>query len=181
MNWLDRLCERRLDGQHSDERQNEQVQEPSLSERMQVGANLSQWLQGMFETGWQAIADLLGPEPDLAFSFRREDEAEPFIQRVKRIQLSAELPSVMLVVRLETTADDRRQIWVQVLPWQGSAYLPAGLSLVLLSVSGEVIQSVRAGSQSNYIQLRRFKCALGTQFRLQIAVADASVTEDFVV
>lgn len=142
--------------------------------------NLGQWLQNVFETGWQSLEELLTVEPNLAFSFRQADALEDWLRRVKRVQLGRDLPTVLLLVMLKTEADQRRNIWVQLLPWMGEQYLPANLQLTLLSTEGETLQSVQASDQSNYIQLRRFKCPLGRQFRLQIAIADITFSEEFV-
>lgn len=166
--WLQRLYQRR----------SEQPQQ-ELAERNQTGVQLSQWLRNIVEPGWQAIAELFRAEPDLAFSFRREDESQSLVRRVKQIQLAAELPHVILAMGLEPEPDGRIRIEVQVLPGQGTAVLPANLQLVMSSTAGEILQSVEAGEQSRYIQLRRFKCSPGTAFRLQIRLADVSVTEDF--
>jgi hypothetical protein len=164
--WLQQMCE--------------QQQTVTVISDQPIQINLSQWLQNVFETGWQAIEDLFGSTPDLAFSLRQENASEESIQRVKRIQLGEGLPDVLLVLMLATEADDRRRIWVQVLPWQGNDYLPMHLTLTLLSMSGATLQSVQAGDQSNYIQLRRFKCPPGSEFRLQVTIETVSVTESFI-
>ncbi len=168
--WLQRLCLQRR-GQASSE---DEIDSPSLL------ANLSQWLQQRFEIGWHSISDLLGVEPDLAFSFRQNDTVENTTQRAKRIQLAAELPAMLLVVTLQTEADAGIWILVQLLPWTGDDYLPATVQLTLLTQTESILQSVQASNQSNYIQLRRFKCQPGTSFRLQVAIANLSYTEAFV-
>jgi hypothetical protein len=168
--WLQRLWQQR----------STQNQQPEAGQNQAV-VRLSQWLQNRFETGWQAIAELFSAEPDLAFSFRREDDFQNLIRRVKQIQLGVELPDVVLAIALEAEPDGRSRIGVQVLPSEGNVYLPAHLRLVMRSTDGDIVQSVEAGSQSRYVQLRRFKGSPGMAFRLQITVADVSVTEDFVV
>ncbi|MBL1179349.1 DUF1822 family protein [Pantanalinema sp. GBBB05] len=141
---------------------------------------LGEWLQNVFESGWQSLEELLTVEPNLAFSFRQADSLEDWLRRVKRIQLGKGLPTVLLLVMLKTEPDQRRNIWVQLVPWIGEPYLPSNLQLTLLSIEGETLQSVQASDQSNYIQLRRFKCPLGRQFRLQVAIADITFSEEFV-
>jgi hypothetical protein len=168
--WLQQLCQRR---------QNPADAQASTRQAI-ASANLSQWWHNVFEAGWQAIEELFEPQLDVAFNFRQADVTQERVRRVKPIQLGAELPAVFLVVMLETEADGRMRIWVQILPQPGEAYLPANLRLELLSMTGDVIQSVEAGGMSNYIQLRRFNCPPGTQFRLQIAIADAVIREDFI-
>ncbi len=150
--------------------------EPQQNSRVNVGS----WLQNVFESGWLAIDEMFNTTPDLAFSFRQEDPEPGSIRRVKRIQFEATSPEVLLVMVVTPEVDDRRRIWVQVLPWQGDPHLPTHLTLTLLSSSGTVMQSVEAGDQSNYIQLRRFKCPPNAEFTLQIGIENATVTESFI-
>ncbi|MBD2018822.1 DUF1822 family protein, partial [Leptolyngbya sp. FACHB-36] len=161
------------------QRLTEHRQGQRMEDRSQPLVNLSQWLQEVFDAGWQAMETIVSPA-SLAFNFRRDDDVPPSIRRVKRIQLGGELPDVLLVVALAIESDSRRRIWVQLLPQERGATLPETLQLSLLSPTGDVLQSVQAGSDSSYIQLRRFKCAPGTQFRLGVAIADVSVMEAFV-
>ncbi|MGI0483993.1 DUF1822 family protein [Pantanalinema rosaneae CENA516] len=152
----------------------------SVSHSVPSRVNLGQWLQHVFESGWQSLEEVFTGEPDLAFSFRQPEALEAWLRRVKRVQLGRGLPTVLLLVMLKTEADQRRNIWVQIMPWIGEQYLPANLQLTLLSTTGETLQSVQSSEQSNYIQLRRFKCPLGRQFRLQIAIANRTFSEEFI-
>jgi Protein of unknown function (DUF1822) len=169
--WLQQLCQHRQSSANRLE----------LTRQAIESANLSQWWQNIFEAGWQAIEDLFESPSDLAFNFRRDDSTPAQVQRVKSISLGSQFPTVILAIVLEMETDGRMRIWVQLLPQAGEVYLPADVSLELLSTTGEVLQSVRSGSTSNYIQLRRFKSTQGRQFRLQIAIADALICEDFIV
>lgn len=141
-------------------------------------ANLSQWLSNVVETGWQTIEALLSSDPELGFNLR-SDVTEAGVRRVKRLQLGA-VADVLLVVTLNVEADERRRIWVQLLPQVPDTLLPENVQLSLISATGEVLQSVQAGSASNYIQLRRFRCAIATQFQIEVMVEDVRVVEAFV-
>lgn len=169
--WLEQLCQLRQN----------QVNRTETTRQTTQSTNLNQWWNNVFETGWQAIEDLFGTQPDLAFNFRGSDTTSTQVRRVKEIQLNAELPTLLLVVMLEPEADGRMRIWVQILPQPGETYLPANLQLELLSINGDVLQSVQAGETSNYIQLRRFKSLPGTEFQLKIALLDNFISEDFLV
>lgn len=168
--WFQRLCEQRQ----------RPLQSPTVQSQNPSVVRLSQWLQNQFEAGWQVIEEFLSPEPDLAFNLRQED-TQPAVRRLKRIPLGAELPDVVLAIALNPEPDGRIRTGIQILPEQGNAYLPANLQLIMRSNAGAVLQSVEASDQSRYIQLRPFKSSQGTGFRLQIRVADVSVTEDFVM
>lgn len=147
---------------------------------------LSLWLQNQFETGWQAIESLISGSPELAFSLREETTSEAIVRRIKQVTVqpseTTEAATVLLLLILTAEADDRFAVRVRVLPNVGEPFLPANLNLSLLSAeSEEVLQSVQARSQDNSIQLRRFRCAIGTQFRIQIAIDTAIGVESFVV
>jgi Protein of unknown function (DUF1822) len=142
--------------------------------------NLSQWFQQRVEAGWQTLEALFGTAPDrLAFGFRSAAETEdPEVTQGKVIEFATQ--SVLLLVGLQTEADQRIGITAQIHPDRGNPYVPAYLTLALLSETGESLQAVQATEADNYIQLRRFRCAAGTRFQLQVTLDDRSITEDFI-
>lgn len=142
-------------------------------------AHLGQWLQNVVEEGWQSLDTLLGREPALAYSLRQTETSTPAVQRVKVLELGEQ--TVWLAVALEPEADNRIAIRVQLRSTEANEVLPRGLSLTMLSHSGSIVQSVEAREQDNVIQLKRFRCATGTQFRVQVTLNAMSVTEEFVV
>lgn len=156
---------------------------PRESAATPASVNLSQWLQNVFEEGWQAIETLFGQEPNLAFSFRQAPaSSEQQVRRVKPINLNTQAgnQTVLLMLTLAAQIDGRVEIRVQLYPIDRNSYLPANVKLALLSASGEVVQSVQAREQDDSIQLKRFKCAPGKQFSIQVAIDDFSFTEAFV-
>jgi Protein of unknown function (DUF1822) len=141
---------------------------------------LGQWLQNQFETSWQSIESLLGSDSDLAYSLRRTAElSDTAIRRVKRIHLADQ--DVLLVMEIDLGSDGRLIVRVQLRPFDRTQLLPTALRLAILSPTGEILQAVESREQDNLIQLQRFRCALGTEFNLQIAIADAVVVESFMV
>jgi hypothetical protein len=87
----------------------------------------------------------------------------------------------MLRVGLTPEVAEQIRIVVQLHPSRSNVVLPANLTLSLLSDTGAILQSVQTSEQDNYIQLRRFRCSIGTTFSLQILWEDSSVVEDFIV
>jgi hypothetical protein len=140
--------------------------------------NLGQWFQNIFAESWQALESLVNPA-EVAVSLRQTTEStQTAIQRVKPIDLPEQ--SVLLIVALAPEEDGRVEIRTQLRPRDRGVHLPENLSLALLSTTGKMVQSVQAREQDDSIQLRRFKCAPGTQFRLQVAMNSTVVlTEDF--
>lgn len=142
-----------------------------------VATNLRQWLENSFTAGWSAIETWLNPE-ELAFSFRQTEVIDPTgVRRVKPLEFAEQ--TVLLMLALAPEADGRVSIRVQLRLAERSQCLPMGLSLSLVSASGDVVQSVQAREQDNSIQLQRFKCPAGTEFSLQVTLGNAVLTEAF--
>ena len=148
--------------------------------------NVRQWFGEMFEAGWQSLESLLGTQPELslAYSFRQGQSAErPLsVEGVKLIDLGVQLgnQSVALLIGFTPEAE-QTSIRVQLHPAGGATTLPPNIKLALLSRSGKVLQELRARSQDNLIQLKRFTCPVGKRFTIQVALDNFSLTEDFVV
>jgi hypothetical protein len=142
--------------------------------------NLGQWFQRSVATGWQSLEALLGSDWQFVLTLRATTE-EATITQGKRITLETEPPQTfLLLLSLTTEADERVAIMVQ-LHLEPDQAMPADLTLALLANTGETLQSVQSRSQDNYIQLRRFRCPIGTTFSLSIQLAEFSVTENFVL
>ncbi|MDX2215017.1 MAG: DUF1822 family protein [Oculatellaceae cyanobacterium bins.114] len=141
---------------------------------------LSQWFQDVFEAGWESLETLFG-EANLAYSFRRTETAEG-IRRVKLVSLETPLQPQLAVLMISLTpeTDGRVEVQVQLRPTPGDVYLPADVSLNLLSIASQPLQFARSRQQDNYIQLKRFKCLPGWEFILQIEFNGAIVTEHFI-
>lgn len=140
---------------------------------------LSQWLQNTIDQGWQTLETLLGNQPELAYQFRTTAEMSAAVQRIKVLELGEQ--TLWLFVGIEPEDNDRFSIRVQLRSAEPDAILPSGVTLALLSTSGDVVQSVAARDRDNGIQLRRFRCSGGTQFSIQISIDSLSLTEEFTV
>ena len=139
-------------------------------------ANLSRWLENLFEAHWQAPETL-----NLAFSSRRRTTGQKSrIQRAKLIALGTE-EEVILLVFLALEDDMRRELSIQMFPSSNRRYLPEKAQLTLLSDTGELLQSVQARRQDNTIRIPRFKCSVEFRFHVRVTLGENSVTEDFIV
>jgi hypothetical protein len=139
--------------------------------------NLSQWLQQQVTSGWQMLENLLATDRQLALNFRSGAEPDADARQAKLISLGDE--TVALVVQLNRTEDDRIAVLVQLHPAGDRPTVPANLELKLLAETGETLQTVQAGPEDSYIQLRRFRCPVGTQFQVKIELGTTQVTEQF--
>jgi hypothetical protein len=146
-------------------------------------ANLSQWLQEIYTSGWLAIETLMGlNSSNLAWNFRSASGTlEPSIKRAKLIDLGVQIASQSIVLLVALIPEANRQVGVCVqLHPMGEVYLPANIKLTLLS-SGEILGEVQARRQDNYIQLPRFDVETGESFNIQIALDNFQITENFVI
>lgn len=140
--------------------------------------HLRQWLQNIFDAGWQSIESLLvGEEDNLALVFRTAG-----IKRGKYIDLGIRLDSrdVALIVTIKPEEAKTIGILLQVRSITNDTYLPDNLQLRLLDNDGEILYEVTARSADNVIQIE-FEGELGEEFTVQIALGDLCVTEDFLI
>ena len=157
--------------------------------------NLSQWLEDMFEAGWQTVEAVLNPENMTpAMSFRgagiyEETEPEPSsenalrpIRRAKLIDLAVQLgpQQVVLLVELQPESPQQTHIGLQVHPADGQPFLPPELELFVLESSDTVFMQAQSRQADNYIQLQ-FSGEPGEHFKVQINLGDACYQEEFMV
>ena len=156
----------------------EDTSEKLLGYLKETRFKLSQWLQGAFDDGWQAIDALISPEANLVLSTRNISEGA---KRGKIIDLGMQLGSqtVALLVNITQEAEEKLGVLSQLHPTGGENFLPPNLKLTLLSKAGKTLQEVQSRSQDNYIQLKPFKGEPGKSFSIQVSLGDISVIEDF--
>ncbi|BAZ45521.1 hypothetical protein NIES4102_25450 [Chondrocystis sp. NIES-4102] len=154
--------------------------------------NLGQWFNDLFTPAWVRVESLLNPEQlTPAWGFRNlELPPESFlpssridnhsIQRAKLIDLEIQLRSHPVILLAEITPEDSGStaVALRVYPDANHAYLPQGLSLKVIELSGEVFMQAQARSRDNFIQLQ-FSGETGEVFAVQIALDDAQLTEQF--
>lgn len=150
---------------------------------------LNQWLNNVFESGWQTVETLLNSgEPELAFRFRsvelveHQEPTAPSIRRAKLIDLGIQRAChpIALVVEVKPGSERRRHISLQVHPVGQQLYLPPLLELTVLDESGLIFLQAQARTADDYIQLQ-FTGLPGEQFSARVSLGDASVAEDFVL
>ncbi|WP_449416129.1 DUF1822 family protein [Phormidium nigroviride] len=140
---------------------------------------LGQWFQQIIESGWHSVEEVLGTkEPDLALFSLRIVEA----RRAKFIDLGMQLAGhpVALIVTIREEDEQNFSILLQVQPIDDTTHLPESLKLMLLSPSGEVLHQEQARNASAILEVE-LGGKSGESFRVQVALDDVSVTEDFVI
>jgi hypothetical protein len=139
---------------------------------------LSGWMQNAFTNGWQAVADFLGEDGELALAFRQTATPATTVRRVKALQLAER--GLLLLVSVEPEADERFGIQIQ-LRSDNTETLPPDLTLTLLSSDDEVLRSVVTRDRDNAVQLPRFRLNSGTEFKIQVQLGATTVEESFLV
>jgi hypothetical protein len=151
---------------------------------------LGNWLSQGLTQGWQTLDQLaqLGYNPaPLALRRSAIDDENPVISAARLLSLapdaldlssgSEDPAQLLLVLKVQTVADGRRAIRVQLHPLTRS--LSADLSLNLSTPEGQILQSVTARPQDRYIQLKQFKCLPNQPFDLTIATSQARLQAHF--
>ncbi|WP_407892124.1 DUF1822 family protein [Scytonema sp. NUACC26] len=152
---------------------------PGYLNKMRPVVNLSQWLESLFETGWQTVEAILAPNPtDLAFSFRSLPQA--YVSRCKLIELGSLEQAVVMMVTVAGKSQKEIDIAVEVQPPKGQTYLLTNLQLMVLNEKGEVVMDIQAGSNNKTIELE-FSGQVGDCFGVKVTQGNVSVIENFVV
>jgi Protein of unknown function (DUF1822) len=144
--------------------------------------NLGQWLQNIFEFGWQSIDTLVNSSSgNLAYSFRQgiPSLTQGTIEAAKII--SVEGRSLMLLIGLKIEDDENISVFVQLFSLEVNLFLPPNIKLIMLSKLGKVLQEVEAREEDNIIQLKRFTGAKGKSFSIQLSLNDFSAIESFTI
>jgi hypothetical protein len=152
------------------------VEMPILPPR-HIRVNLSQWLQNIFEEGWQTVETILGNEK-AGLAFRNTT----CTKRAKLIYLGTEHPVVLTVAIMQK---DDVEIVLRI--HTTAKYLPSNLKLSVLDELGVplldddgVALEAQARSIDNYIQLSLYGQP-GEQFGVKVVLEDNSVIESFVI
>lgn len=148
--------------------------------------NLSQWLENIFATGWQAVEDLFAaPQPALNFrggdraSGERFEQSDLAVSRSKILDLKPAGEPVTLAIGLVPSSDREKEIWVRLSPSGSQTHLPPNLELMVLDEAGEVVMQAQARSTESI--LLKFSGETGEHFSLKIALDDISLSEAFVI
>ncbi|MDV2998336.1 MAG: hypothetical protein N4J56_008041 [Chroococcidiopsis sp. SAG 2025] len=151
------------------------TQLPTLSRNR---VNLKQWLENIFEAGWQEISTVL----DLQLAEPVWNARSASASRGKQIDLGRQTiaQSVVLVVALHPENLQLTDIIVEVYPTSGQTYLPPNLQVSVLDFAGAAVMEASSRNTNKNIQLR-FSGEPGEDFSVKLALGEAIAIEDFVI
>lgn len=147
-----------------------------IRQPVKMPVNLSQWLNDIFEAGWQEVEKALFRTPETNLAFRAKEKR---VQRTKLIDLNNG-ESVQLVVTLIANQEQESEILVNLQPSAGQTYLPANVQMLLLDLEGNEILKAVTGTENQNIELE-FSGETGDSFQIAIVGSEFRMTEDFVV
>jgi hypothetical protein len=172
-----------------------QVQQSNAVETSLNPIRLNQWVQGIFEGGWQVIDEVLGIN-NLAWGFARSgrwnsDKSldNPSISdsveaaKVFDFGLLLNRQSVALVIKYHPAENQEVDVRVRVCPMGDLEYLPPDLKLKVTlnpNTPSEDSQEVTARAKDNWIQLE-FSESPGSKFRVEVSLEDAVIVEELFI
>lgn len=141
--------------------------------------SIQDWLDNIFEQGWQTIDTLL-PQAPAALRFRSAITSTAVLTCGKKILLNTSPDDLLLMFSVDIEANKRRNIRIQLYP-SSESLLPSDVVLALeLSETGELLKTVKAGSRDNFIQIPPFRCSAGQRLRVHIQLDESTCQEDFI-
>lgn len=146
----------------------------------QTEANLSKWLEGIFEGEWLEEQAILKMRTKKNLVKVRNSSYDWQIKQAKLLDLGIRLgeKTIALAIAIKRNCENLISVLVRVLPTEAN-YLPPELKLALSLETGETLQQVISRSQDNYIQLKIFHGQKGDCFKIEVSLDRATVTEKF--
>lgn len=146
--------------------------------------NLSQWAQGIFTKSWQAVEELLEPQPLLSFrSLELSGNLKPsgLTTRGKILELVPRSLShqVVLLVGLIPNNSLQLDIWVKLYPTSCDSYLPENLEIKVLDEHKVAVMQAQS-RHTDMLQLN-FQGMVGEQFSIELGLNDINLIETFVI
>lgn len=134
---------------------------------------LSDWFNNLFDNLWEKPENL-----NLQFSVSR-NVTESTIKRAKLINLGDEM--VILIVEISQETSSKFGIRIQLYSEPKKRYLPANIRLTLLSLSEQILKSIQASNQDNYIAINKFSAPTQFIFKVKIELESLIKIEQFML
>lgn len=160
---------------------------------LQPAENLTRLNQGFendFESGWQAIDDLLAQSPACLNFLLRSPQTRGFslsqdraiFRRCKSIDFGIQVSSAptILLVELRKSELNRVEVCLQVHPADGRAYLPPHVQFSVKDRTRQQRRQTQSRQADRYIQLRLVGDP-GDRFSATRSLNDRSVAEEFAI
>ncbi len=152
---------------------------PSYLHKLRPLANLSQWFNNIFETGWESVEILGERAAQPALAFRGKSKAAN-LKRCKLLELGTHKELIALIVTITTESKSNTNILIELKPSLSQNYLPANLQIILFDEYEQAIINTTTEQSNQHIKLD-LSGEPGERFSLKIALGEASLSEYFVI
>ncbi len=147
--------------------------------RRKTLVNLCQWLEGIFDGGWQS-PDLAkaGNFRSAATVTRQDTESQTnSISRAKVINVGTKIVLLMELTPINNAAFDIR---LRVYPAENTIHLPQNLQLTIFDELGNACMRTKAQTANDWIQLE-FAAEHEEKFSVELKLEQICITEEFVI
>ncbi|MEM1394926.1 MAG: DUF1822 family protein [Cyanobacteria bacterium P01_H01_bin.150] len=138
--------------------------------------NFRQWLDGVIDTSWHKLDELLKPQ-QLGLAFKNEVS----ITRGQKIDLGMNLDKISVALVMKVMSENQSEevdILTQVYP-VGEMALPEGIKLIIGDETGVGLEVV-SRQDDNWIQ-SEFSAESGERFNITVVYGDSEVRKEFEV
>ncbi len=145
--------------------------------------HLSQWLQHKFEPGWQSVETIFsasGRSPARlrsAFNLR----GQGVVKRFKHISLGSDKLATILLLIAVSQEEEVLKICVQAQPTLLQQVLPPHLQLNLIDHNEQILATISAEAEDNFIQLPYFRGAKPEKFKIGVVLDQQNYLEEFLI
>ncbi|MGB3640661.1 MAG: DUF1822 family protein [Rivularia sp. (in: cyanobacteria)] len=153
-----------------------EVVESRETEKTSNIINFREWLDGIIDTSWQKLDELLKPQ-QLGLAFKNEVS----ITRGQKIDLGMHLDKISVALVMKVISENESEgvdILTQVYP-VGEMALPSGIKLIIRDETGEALEVI-SREDDNWIQ-SEFSAESGERFNITVAYGDSQVMKEFEV
>ncbi len=146
---------------------------------------LSQWLRGLVDAGWQNLEALVAPEqPAPAWVVRsrmksQETHQNSVIKRGKLLHFEGMSEAIALLISLDSEISEEMDISVEIQSLDRRTELPLNLEISILNDEGQAVMQALAKS-TEHIKLN-FSGQPQEQFGVKVALGPVSFLEHFVI
>lgn len=151
--------------------------------------SLSNWLQNLFESGWEEIENLLDSKQsqyayrtkEISKSLRNNLTNSEEIRRGILFELGVTTPKYLLALIATISPKGQNEIDIRLSLYPISeAFLPELIELVVLDDAGNEFLKGQARSVDNYINIQ-FSGSIGERFSIRVSLDDNSLIENFTI
>ena len=155
----------------------------------EVIASLSNWLQNLFESGWEEIENLLDSRQsqyayrtrEISRSLHNDLDNLTEVRRGKLIDFVFQMTGCLVALIITISQSNQNEISIRIALYPISeTFLPEFLKLAVLNDEGKVFLQAQSRSIDNYIQIQ-LSGNTGEHFSIRVSLAESYLIENFII